>query len=279
VSLAERKFDLARASYIRALALSPTDFDAARGIILLDLETGHQKEAVARIEEVVSRNKPTSELLLVAGRVYAATGQMDKSEASFKKAIEIEPNRLQGYALLGQLYGESKRLDEATEQFREVLKRDPKSVSAGTMVGMLLEAQNRMPEAEAQYKQTLAMDSTAVVAANNLAYIYAASNRNLEEALQLAETAKAKLPDEPHVSDTLGWIYVKRNMASAAVPHLESSAKQTPDDPVAQYHLGMAYFQVGDWPKAKETLSRALKLNPELDGAAEARKALAVIGG
>jgi tetratricopeptide (TPR) repeat protein len=181
--------------------------------------------------------------------------------------------------VLGQLYARTKRLDEATGQFREILKRDPKSVSAGTMIGMLLEAQNRVPEAEAQYKQTLAVDSTAVVAANNLAYIYAASNRNLEEALQLAQAAKSKLPDEPHVSDTLGWIYFKKDMAATGLPHLETSARQTPDDPVAQYHLGMAYFQVGDWPNAKRTLSRALQLNPTIDGASEARQALAVIGG
>jgi tetratricopeptide (TPR) repeat protein len=38
----------------------------------------------------------------------------------------------------------------------------------------------------------------------------------------------------------------------------------TPDDPVAQYHLGMAYVQAGDWDKAKGALKRALALKPEL---------------
>ena len=68
-------------------------------------------------------------------------------------------------------------------------------------------------------------------------------------------------------------------MASTALPYLEASARKTPDDPVAQYHLGMAYFQIGDWPNAKRTLSRALQLNPAIDGASEAHQALAVIGG
>ena len=117
------------------------------------------------------------------------------------------------------------------------------------------------------------------MAANNLAFIYLSSNRNLDEALQLAQTAQQQLPNEAHVSDTLGWIYLKRNMAAAAVPHLEASVRQTPDDPVAQYHLGMSVYQLGDWPKAKRTLSRALQLNPAIDGAADARKALTVIGG
>jgi uncharacterized protein HemY len=56
------------------------------------------------------------------------------------------------------------------------------------------------------------------------------------------------------------------------------SAKKTPDDPVAQYHLGMAYVQTGDWDKAKSVLKRALMLKADFDGADEARKALESIG-
>jgi Flp pilus assembly protein TadD len=146
------------------------------------------------------------------------------------------------------------------------------------MVAMLLEAQGHASDAEKQYQQVLGIDARAAVAANNLAYIYVASNRNLDQALQLAQVAKEQLPNEPHVNDTLGWIYVKKNMASAALIPLELSVKKTPDDPVAQYHLGIAYEQSGDWNKAKTALNRALTLKPDFDGAAEARKALTTIG-
>jgi uncharacterized protein HemY len=67
-------------------------------------------------------------------------------------------------------------------------------------------------------------------------------------------------------------------MASIALQHLESSVKKTPDDPVAQYHLGMAYVQSGDWNKAKTALTRALALKNDFDGAADARRALSTIG-
>jgi tetratricopeptide (TPR) repeat protein len=145
-------------------------------------------------------------------------------------------------------------------------------------VAMLFEAQGHAAEAEKQYQQVLGIDAHAAVAANNLAYLYVASNRNLDQALQLAQVAKEQLPNEPHVNDTLGWIYVKKNMTSAALLPLESSVKMTPDDPVALYHLGIAYVQAGNWTKAKETLNRALTLKPDFDGAPDARKALTTIG-
>ena len=37
---------------------------------------------------------------------------------------------------------------------------------------------------------------------------------DVDAALPLAETAKEALPDDPSVSDTLGWIYYKKNDTS-----------------------------------------------------------------
>jgi uncharacterized protein HemY len=116
------------------------------------------------------------------------------------------------------------------------------------------------------------------VAANNLAWLYLESNRNLDQALQLAQSAHQQSPDEPQFNDTLGWIYVRKNMASAAITPLELSVKKSPDDPMFQYHLGMAYLQTGEWNKAKAALTRALSLKSDFHGAADARKALSTIG-
>jgi Flp pilus assembly protein TadD len=179
---------------------------------------------------------------------------------------------------LGQLYLSQKRLNEAEQSFREVIQRNAGSVSAGTMLGMLLQQQGRGAEAEKEYQRVLAIDARSAVAANNLACIYLDANRNLDEALQLAQTAQQQLVQEPHVADTLGWIYYKKNMLPAAIQHLESGAQKMPNDPTVLYHLGMAYKQSGDWNKARVALKQALTINPGFDGAGEAKKALAVIG-
>ena len=94
----------------------------------------------------------------------------------------------------------------------------------------------------------------------------------------LAQMARQKLPDSANVADTLGWAFYKLGSAESAVAQLKESVQKAPRNPVYQYHLGMAYVQTGDWERAKSTLHRALALKADFDGAADARKALTLIG-
>jgi len=278
VQLASKQPDAARASYARALTAAPGDLEVLAGLVQIDLATGHAKDAVARVDDHLKRARPTVGLLILAARANAAAGNLDQVETHLRKAIEVDPDRLQAYNLLGSLFARQNRIEEAKQSFRDVLTRNPKSVGAATMIGMLLEAQKKLPEAEDQYQKVLSIDGHAAVAANNLAWLYVASNRKLDEALQLAQTAQQQLPDEPNVNDTLGWIYYQKKMAAQAVPHLESSVQKAPNDPTHHFHLGMAYVQTGAWDKARESLKRAFALKADFEGSEEAKKALAMIG-
>jgi tetratricopeptide (TPR) repeat protein len=277
--LTERQFDAARATFTKALQLAPNNLEAAAGLVTVDLASGRKADAVARMEAGLKAGTPTSDMLVLAARTYAASGDMAKAEEYLNKAVEAEPARLEAYMLLGQLYASQKRLPEATEQFQKIVQKSPKSVGANTILGTLYEAQRRPAEAEQQYQKVLQIDSRAAVAANNLAWLYVSSNRNLDEALQLAQTAWQQLPDEPHVADTLGWIYYRKDMAPQAITYLEGAVKRLPDDPSGFYHLGMAYVRTGDIEKGRTALQHALASKVEFDGVAEARKTLAQIGG
>jgi hypothetical protein len=68
--------------------------------------------------------------------------------------------------------------------------------------------------------------------------------------------ASWQFADEPHVSDTLVWIYYKKNLASTAVQHLEATVRGNPTEPVSHYHLGMAYAD-RRLEKAKNELQKA----------------------
>lgn len=278
LALANRQIEPARAAFTKAGQLLPGDLESLAGLVSIDAGSGHAKDAVARIETARKTIEPTAAFFILAGQIYDLAGDATQAEASLKKAITVEPARLRAYNELGGFYIRHHRLEDAQAEFTEVVKRDPKSTSANTFLGMLLEAQHRLPEAEKQYKATLAVDPRAAIAANNLAWIYAAGSRNLDEAVQLAKTALQQLPDDPHVTDTLGWAFYRKNMASIAIPYLESSIQKDPSDPSVHYHLGMAYAQAGEFDKARKSLQRSLGFKADFDGAVEARKTLAQIG-
>jgi len=95
----------------------------------------------------------------------------------------------------------------------------------------------------------------------------------------LAQLAHREQPEEPHIADTLGWIYAKKHIPSPAVVLFQGSLKKDATDPVVHYHLGMAYAQLGETEKARESLKRALTMRQDFDGAVEARKMLSQLGG
>jgi Flp pilus assembly protein TadD len=115
------------------------------------------------------------------------------------------------------------------------------------------------------------------VAAYRLAALYTAGNERLERALDLARVAKQALPDDPIVSDVLGWVYVQRGLHRLAVPQLEDAVRQVPANASYRYHLGTAYLGLGQHGDARREFTRALQLDPGLPEAAAARAALSTL--
>ena len=113
------------------------------------------------------------------------------------------------------------------------------------------------------------------MAANNLAYIYAEEGGNLDVALQLAQAAKQKLPEVPEITDTVGWIYYKKELPGMAIPLFEQAVAKDPNSAIYRYHLGLAHLKNGDKPKARAALELVVKNSPQAPEAEEARKALA----
>ena len=231
----------------------------------------------ARVDTALDQSPKDGRLLVLAGRTYASTGDVSKSEQLFRRAIDAEPNNLSAYTLLGNLYLSQQKLEAALAEFERASARSPESIAASTMVAIILQAMNREDEAKVRYQDVLRKDPNAAIAANNLAWMMAESDENIDLALQLAQTAKTKLPLLPEVSDTLGWIYYKKNMMPQAITALRDSIDRSPKNPLFHYHLGMAYMRNGDRTKAKTTLEEALRLGANFPGAADARKQLSTL--
>jgi tetratricopeptide (TPR) repeat protein len=139
---------------------------------------------------------------------------------------------------------------------------------------MLYQLQQRRDDAKASYMKVLALSPRAAIASNNLAWM-TLEDGDLSRALQLAQIAKAELPDRPEINDTLGWIYVKRGLPAMAVPVLTDAVAERPNHAPYHYHLGMAYLGTKDYGPARAALNKALALNPSFSGAEDAKRALA----
>ena len=109
-------------------------------------------------------------------------------------------------------------------------------------------------------------------ALNNFAYLLAEHANRPDEALKYAEKAvRESARTTADYVDTLGWILYRKGLYQQAVHHLERAA--TGGNPVAKYHLAMAYAKAGDRKRGQIALLNAKKENPNLP---EARMAATV---
>ena len=117
-------------------------------------------------------------------------------------------------------------------------------------------------EAKQVYEATLKLDPNNGVALNNLAFLIAENGGDLDDALTKAVRAKQLLPGMAEVSDTLGWIYLKKNLSDNAIEIFKDLVSKQPNQSTFHYHLAMALQQKGDRSRALEQLKEALKYNP-----------------
>ena len=265
----------ASAEFERALALDPLQLEAVSGLVAFDLSRKDQAGARQRVDALVLKAPRNADILTLAARTHMMIDDVAGAEPLLLKAIASNTSAMGAYSLLGSVYIRLGRLDEARRQFEQLADRQSHAASALTMAGILHQMQGRTAEAQRAFERVISIDPRAAVAANNLAWIYSENGGNLDVALQLAQTAKSVLPEQPEVDDTLGWIYYKKELLPLAITSLTLSVDRDPLNPVTQFHLGMAYAKSGDKIRAKHALSSALRLRPDFEQAAEASRVLA----
>jgi Tfp pilus assembly protein PilF len=272
VALARKDVAGARQAFARAIELDPANFEALNGLIRLDFAEKKSEAARARVDRQLAASPGNVAVLTLAARVHASTGDAKRAEELLRKVIDVDASNLQAFSMLGQLYASQNRLGEARASFEAILKERPDAIGASTILAILYETEGNRTEARKRYERVLQLNPTAAVAANNLAYIYAEDGGNLDLALQLAQTARQKLPDSPEVADTLGWVYVKKDLPTLAIPRLEEAVAKSPGSALLQYHLGVALIKAGQKIKGRQIIERALSLKLPSPLADEARQ-------
>jgi Flp pilus assembly protein TadD len=127
---------------------------------------------------------------------------------------------------------------------------------------MIYEGTGKSDQAKPLWEQVLKIQPDNPLALNNLAFAKAQDGVDLDQALTMSQKARQQMPSNPQVSDTLGWIYVKKNLSDDAVRIFKDLTAQVPNSPTFHYHYGVALLQKGDKPSAKKELLTALADKP-----------------
>jgi tetratricopeptide (TPR) repeat protein len=266
VNLADNKYKEAGDAFRRSYDLNPANSRGLMGMVETELAQNHSDKAMQLLQTEAAKAPNRMDLVLALGNVAIRAGQYDLAVSYFQKVAASLPkgSKAQGelFSRIGEAYrrkGDLTNAIAALQKAREIL---PENGVVLSTLALVLEAAQRWPEARQVYEVVLKLDPNNAVALNNLAYLLTEHGGDLDDALTKAQRAKQLLPDLTEVSDTLGWIYLKKNLTDNAIDIFKELVIKVPSSAIFRYHLGMAYSQKGDKTRALKELQDALKFNP-----------------
>ncbi|TFG91634.1 MAG: tetratricopeptide repeat protein, partial [Myxococcales bacterium] len=288
ISVGRGEIEIARAYFVEAAAGMPNQPEVLENLIDLDsrevlaaqqakssvrLETARQRraESIDLVQQAVAAKPNDAKLQQLDGVVAVVEDRMGDAEKAFLKAIELDPTDRSSYDRLARFYNATGKMPQAIEVYVRGVEALPEDPQFHHTLGMLYELRDEAGRAVPHYEEAIRLSPGLAEAKNNLAYIYVDQGQNLDRALDLAQDAKTLLPNNPSVSDTLGWVLYKRGVPAAAISYLkEAEAATTAGDGsqgVVRHHLAMAYEANGDTEEAIAALDRALSAVDEHNAA------------
>lgn len=167
-------------------------------------------------------------------RFYEGRGDWEKAVANYRKAMSIEPDRVELLLAHADAMFYTGHPREAIEGYRGILAKDDMNARA----------------------------------ANNLAFVLAATDDTSSEAEHFARRALAIEPMNPVFMDTLGLVLIKSGRPREAVDILLRAVQRSQSLPLADQrdltqHLIQACVESNQRPLARQILRQRLEKDPE----------------
>ena len=249
-------------------------------LVMSYVRSGRPDEAVAFVAEMIESNPENAAAQILKGDLETQLGNPDAAETAYREAINIAPDTIETYqALVGHLlrYG---RNDEAIEIARAGLAVKPDVTRLRLTLALLLKEQGDSAGAIAEYEILYEQTPNSFVVANNLASMMVEADQSPEQ-VERAFTLARRLRDAdlPHYKNTYGWLLYLRGETEQALRYLKSAADALPTVMLAQFHLGLAYADLGLVDQARASLTKAVELggDQDLPEIAQAKEALAAL--
>ena len=265
IEFTERKFADAEKRFRKIYDSKPPDIRGLMGITEAYMAQANYDGAIALVKKEIAAHPDRLNLKIALGNIAVRGNKTDEALAAYQQVIEKNPQDGPMQVRIGITYRNKGDAKNAIEHLRRGVELMPNDPTPYSELAMLLHQQGNRAQARPLYDKMLKLEPDNIVALNNLAFMIAEDGSDLDQALTLAQRAKQKSPNDPNVSDTLGWIYIKKNLSDNAISVFTELITKYPGHPnmaVFQYHLGMAYAQRGDKVSARKALEAAVRSKP-----------------
>ena len=191
--------------------------------------------------------------------------------AAFKRAFQAQPS-----LILAERLAQSSIRDNKPAEGLKVLtdwsEAHPADIAPRYALANFVMGQKDWSAAKTRYEGLYKERPTDALVLNNLAVIY--QHDADAKALEFAQKAHDAQPQNPAITDTLGWIMVNKDDVPGGLKFLQQASNDLPNDPDVQYHLGFALNRSGKKAEAIPVLKKAIDSGRDFDSKKDAQALL-----
>jgi len=278
LNLQEKKYKDAEDIFLKLRQESPEDLQPLLALVDTYRAQGRNPQAISALQSEIAKHPNHRELRLKLAALARESGDLAAAQRELNALLQQNPKDASLHIALGEIQRQAGDYRAAVESCRRARDLAPKDPTANLHFALLLEATGQRSLSRPIYEEVLKLQPDNAIALNNLAYLLAEEGKELDYALTLAQRAKQRLPNDGNVADTLGWIYIKKNLSDQAIQIYRDLVQKNPAHVTWRYHLAMALYQKGDKPAARKELELCLKHKPTREEESKIRDLMARLG-
>lgn len=227
----------------------------------LYIKTNQLAKAKEIYDNVLLKNKVTTEILHQYAILSSSLQDTDTAEKMLKKVIRMNPDFAKAHKDLGVIYLNKRLFDYAREEFEIAMKLSPNDFEILFEYGNFLYSISENLEAERYYAEALEIAPDNVLALTFMALNKLILNQ-LDEAHDYIMKAIKVEPNHEYVQFCTGRILFAQKQYEDAKRYLVRAVEQNPDIET-QNTLALTYFELGEYQSALNVFKNIYSKSPK----------------
>jgi Flp pilus assembly protein TadD len=238
------------------------DYNFAHGVRGLDGKRDRQAVDALREELTGLSPEPEFQAHMILAAAIQADGENAQAVPHLEAAVKIDPKNVSARFNLAVALERIAREDAALETLREGVKLNPDSARLHSALGAVLIKTNR-EEAIDEFMTSLKLDPNNAPLYATLGDVLSNGMGRVDAAVLAYQDALKLAPGSIQARQGLARTLAAKAQAQDDAVLMRREAAKSPNDPGANYSLGVAEARAGDFEAAVRALERATQLQPK----------------
>jgi cellulose synthase operon protein C len=238
--------------------------DARRESLLLQAIMLSEGQAAARshIHALLSSRGTDAAIVAIAAGFYARTGELDQGRTLLTNALAKNPQQPDLLFALARVEWTARRIDAARAALQKLIEIDAANIAAQLALVEIDLAQGNLQAGVTRLEGLRQAHPKAVEPSLLLARLALAKD-DAKRADELIQAALQAAPNRADVLNTAGLLYLDSGRFDQALRLFGDGTRSDASNPVLWLNLGRAQLGLNQRGPARESLQKALSLQPD----------------